>query len=101
MCQLSKGGTTTMPKQTSAVVDRISEGKTAVILAEEIRKEFTVDIDQADIPLREGLWLNLTIDQTDNIIAMEANEALTKEKTAAIDNVMARLRKRKGSKFKS
>jgi len=90
-----------MTKQTSAVVDRISEGKTAVILAEEIGKEFTVDINEADIVLREGLWLTLTIDQRDNIIAMEANEALTKEKAAAIDDVMARLRKRKGSKFKS
>lgn len=90
-----------MNKQTTAVVDRISEGKFAVILAEEINKEFIIPIEKATIPLRPGLWLDITLNEKNQIETMQANETLTNEKAQSVSNMMEKLRKRKGSKYKS
>lgn len=89
-----------MVKQLSAVVDRISEGKHAVIIAEEINEEFIIDIETINVTLREGLWVDLSIDSEGNISQVLPNEALTKQQAAKVSNVMERLRKRKGSKYK-
>lgn len=90
-----------MNKQTTAVVDRISEEKFAVILAEEINKEFIIPIEKATIPLRPGLWLDITLNEKNQIETMQANETLTNEKAQSVSNMMEKLRKRKGSKYKS
>ena len=90
-----------MNKQTTAVVDRISEEKFAVILAEEINKEFIIPIEKATIQLRAGLWLDITLNEQNQIETMQANETLTNEKAQSVSNMMEKLRKRKGSKYKS
>lgn len=89
-----------MGKKVNAVVDRISGGKHAVILAEELNKEFIVDTGTIDATLREGLWVDLFIDDAGSVIEVKPNEKLTKEQELKVSNVMERLRKRKGSKYK-
>lgn len=89
-----------MSKQVSAVVDRISEGTQAVILAEEINEEFIVLIEDLDVELREGLWVDLSLNSDGEIRNIKPNETLTAEKNEKVSNVMERLRKRKGSQYK-
>lgn len=89
-----------MSKQVSAVVDRISEGTQAVILAEEINEEFIVLIEDVDVELREGLWVDLSLNSDGEIRNIKPNETLTAEKKEKVSNVMDRLRKRKGSQYK-
>ena len=89
-----------MGKKVNAVVDRISGGKHAVILAEELNKEFIVDTGTIDATLREGLWVDLFIDDAGSVIEVKPNEKLTKEQELKVSNVMERLRKQKGSKYK-
>lgn len=89
-----------MSKQVSAVVDRISEGTQAVILAEEINEEFIVLIEDVDVELREGLWVDLSLNSDGEIRNIKPNETLTAEKNEKVSNVMDRLRKRKGSQYK-
>lgn len=88
-----------MTKQSTAVIDRISEEKHVVILAEEIGKEFILQKDELDFTPREGLWLNIHV-EGDEITSIQPNESLTEEKSKAVSDVMARLKKRKNSKFK-
>jgi len=89
-----------MSHKTNAVVDRINDGKHAVILAEEIKREFVLSLAEIDESLREGLWLELTLDEDDKIIAIQVDEVLTSQKQTKVSDVMAQLRKRKGSKYK-
>lgn len=89
-----------MVKRVSAVVDRISEGKYAVIIAEEINEEFIVDIAMIHVALHEGLWVDLFIDNEGVITEVKPNETLTTQRKAKISDIMNRLRKRKGSKYK-
>lgn len=89
-----------MEKKVSAVVDRITDGTHAVIIAEDINKEFIIHIDRVDVALREGLWVDLVIDNAGNVAHIKPDESLTKQKQAQVSNVMERLRKRKGSKYK-
>lgn len=89
-----------MVKKVSAVVDRISEGKHAVIIAEEINKEFIIDVGTVNTALREGLWVDLFLDNAGSITEVKPNEETTERKKAKVSNVMDRLRKRKGSKYK-
>lgn len=83
------------------VVDRITDGKHAVILAEQIKKEYIINIDTLDVQLREGLLVDLLLDSNYKIKQIIPNEALTRQKQREIGHVMDRLRKRKRSKFKS
>lgn len=89
-----------MFRKINAVVDRISEGKYAVVLAEEVKKEFVLSLADIDVSLREGLWLELTLNEAGEIIGIKVKEELTAEKQAKVSDVMAQLRKRKGSKYK-
>lgn len=88
-----------MTTQTKAVVDRITNGNQAVILAESINKEFILNTNETSVTLREGLWLDITISKG-HITSIKANEALTKEKSQAITNKLNRLKQKKGSKYK-
>jgi len=90
-----------MLQKVEAVVDRISEQKYAVIIAESIKRQFDVNTHEIDVPLREGLWVDLYVNDQDEIVRIEPNERLTQERKQQIDAKMTRLRKRKGSKFKS
>lgn len=81
------------------VIDRISEG-IAVILIDSLKKEYHYNISEAPFPLREGLWLDITLDDEDQIEQIVANEAKTEAQSKKISDVMSRVRKRKASKFK-
>lgn len=89
-----------MVRKVSAVVERISGGKYAVIIAEEINKEFIIDVGTVNTALREGLWVDLFLDNAGNITKVKSNEAMTNKEKEKVSNVMERLRKRKGSKYK-
>jgi len=89
-----------MKRVVEAVVDRISESTYAVFLAEETEEEFVISIEEIEIPLREGLWVELHVDDEGTVKEIVPNEAKTKEKAETIENIMTRLRKRKGSNFK-
>lgn len=89
-----------MTKKVHAVVDRIDQGSKAVLLAEEVNKEFILSTDQKEIDLYEGLWVDLTLSEQGHILSIEPNKALTKEKEAKVKDLMTRLRKRKGNKYK-
>ncbi|HLS22552.1 MAG TPA: DUF3006 family protein [Pseudogracilibacillus sp.] len=89
-----------MKRVVEAVVDRISESTYAVFLAEKTEEEFVISIDEVEIPLREGLWVELHVDDEGTIKKIVPNEVKTKEKAETIENIMTRLRKRKGSNFK-
>jgi len=90
-----------MTKRVNGVVDRISESKYAVIIVESIKKEFHVDIHTVDVSLKEGLWLDIILDESDEIKQLIPNEQLTENNKKSVDDLMSKLRKRKGSKFKS
>lgn len=90
-----------MSQQVNGVVDRISEGKYAVILVESIKREFLVDVQTVDVSLREGLWLDIILDESNEIKDLIPNEQLTEKNKQNVDDLMSKLRKRKGSKFKS
>lgn len=89
-----------MTLKVEAVVDRISEGKHAVILIESHGKEIVVDVREIDLALKAGDWLDLQLDDNDKIIEIAVNQRLTEEKASKIESVMDRLKKRKGSKYK-
>lgn len=84
----------------NAVVDRISDGTKAILIAEQIKKEFIVDTNLISSPLKEGMWVDLYLDQNNQIKRIIPNEKLTQQKRHEISQIMNRLRKRKGSKFK-
>lgn len=89
-----------MSKKVQAVVDRISEETKAVILAEEINKEYVVDIHTVECTLREGLWLDLYLTKEEQIKKIVPNEKLTSKKQSSVKERLNRLRKRKGSNYK-
>ncbi len=90
-----------MDKQVNGVVDRISEGKHAVILVESLNKEYLIDVNESEVSLWEGLWLDLLLDEKNEIKQLTPNEQLTEKNKQNVDDLMGKLRKRKGSKFKT
>jgi len=87
-------------KKVSGIVDRISEETYAVIIVEEVNKEFIVEIEQGTIPLREGLWVTLHLNDNGEIAKIEPNETATEKQEEKVSDIMKRLRKRKGSQYK-
>lgn len=88
-----------MTLKSNAVVDRISEGK-AVILIESHKKEIIVDVNEVDIAIQEGDWLDLELDGDDNIMYIKENYELTEKQTDKIEVIVDRLKDKIGSKFK-
>jgi Protein of unknown function (DUF3006) len=81
-------------------LDRIEDNKFAIILVEEINKEFV--IPKAELPEGSTVksYFDLTIDN-DQIISMKVNEQATLSEQQKVDEMMSKLRsKSKGSKFK-
>lgn len=87
-------------KKISAVVDRISAGKQAVLLAEEEKQEFVVFLDELPFSLDEGQWVDLYLDERGAIQELHPNEKKTEERKQRIDSLMRQLKKRKGSQYK-
>lgn len=80
------------------VVDRISDHGLAVILVEQLKKQFEVPINQFP-DMKSGDWLYVTI-ENDEITDIEVNTEKTKERKRIAKEKTDRLRKRKQSNYK-
>ncbi|MFD1781532.1 DUF3006 domain-containing protein [Fredinandcohnia salidurans] len=81
-------------------LDRIEENQHAVILVEEINKEFIIPISKLPNGAKAGSYLNLTI-ENEIITSITLNENETSTQQQKLDDMMSKLRKKSsGSKFK-
>ncbi|WP_342431550.1 DUF3006 family protein [Neobacillus sp. FSL H8-0543] len=81
-------------------LDRIEENKYAVILVEEIQKEFIISKDELPIGSAEKSYFDITI-ENDKIATLKLNEQSTISEQQKTNDLMAKLRsKSKESKFK-
>lgn len=85
--------------ETNGVLDRITDNKYGTIIAEDIGKEFILNKEELPAGSKEGTWFNLII-ENDELKSLTINQELTEERKVTIEEKMARLRKRSGSKFK-
>ncbi|WP_440895045.1 DUF3006 domain-containing protein [Amphibacillus sp. Q70] len=84
-----------------AVIDRFTEQRQAVVLAETIGKEFF--IDQAKLPegAVRGDYLNLELDKNDQVVNIVINQEKTMERKKSVQAKLAQLRQKStGSKFR-
>lgn len=83
------------------VLDRIVDGKHAVILVEEVGREYVLDVSRLPNNSKEGVWYDLTIED-DEIVEMRINEETQEEMEKKINNIMDKLRNKNksGSRFK-
>jgi hypothetical protein len=82
------------------VLDRIEDNKFAVILVDELRKEFVIPKDQLPDGTKPNAWLDLTITD-DNITSVRLNKEATSVEEEKVENMMNKLlSKSRGSKFK-
>lgn len=84
-----------------AVVDRIVDDKYLVLLVGEEEKEYIVPLSELNSHLTEGSWVMVQIDSNNEIIDIQLNEKEIKERQESIQDKMALLRVKKGSKFKT
>ncbi|MGI6562418.1 MAG: DUF3006 domain-containing protein [Clostridia bacterium] len=82
-----------------AVIDRIVDEKKAVLLAGDKETEHIADVSMLPSDAKEGDWLSVYLDNGE-IIAIEPDPDETERVKQRIEEKMARLRARKGSKFK-
>jgi hypothetical protein len=81
-------------------LDRIEDNQFAVILAEEIKKEFIVPVEDLPEGSKEKSYFEITI-ENNKITSMKMDEQTTQTKQEEVDDLMTKLRsKSKGSKFK-
>ena len=86
-----------MCKLKKAVVDRIVDGKTAVILSEEDGMEFYYQADKLPEGVWEGDWVKIQIDD-DVVVSVEIDKDETEQRKNRIRNKMDLLRKRSKKK---
>jgi hypothetical protein len=80
-------------------LDRIEENKFAVILVEEIKKEFILPVAELPVGSSEKSYFDLTI-ENNQITSMKLNEQATMTEQQKVDDLLSKLRsKSKGSKF--
>ena len=81
-------------------LDRIEDLQFAVILVEEINKEFIFQKDELPEGTTVKSYFDLTI-ENDKITSIKLNEETTNAEQQKVDDMMSKLRsKSKGSKFK-
>lgn len=81
-------------------MDRIEDNQWAVILVEELKKEFVLPIDELPVDSTEKSYFELTI-ENDKITSMKVDPQTTVSEKEKVDAMMSRLRsKSHGSKFK-
>ncbi|WP_099363495.1 DUF3006 domain-containing protein [Fredinandcohnia onubensis] len=81
-------------------LDRIEENQHAVIIVDEINKEFIIPISQLPNGSTAGSYLNLII-ENETITSITLNENETISQQQKVDDMMSKLRKKSsGSKFK-
>ncbi|MFW6111187.1 MAG: DUF3006 domain-containing protein [Thermoproteota archaeon] len=79
-----------------AVIDRVEEGKIAVILVEEEGLEFKIPVNELPKDIEEGVWLNVDIEDGE-LVVLEIDEEETEKRKNRIQEKIKTLRKR-GSK---
>jgi len=82
-----------------AMIDRFTDNNLAVVLAEDIGREFL--IEEKDLPegAERGDYLVLELDG-DEVLSIELDEVKTAERKTAVKSKLARLRERSsGSRF--
>lgn len=79
--------------------DRLKEGKTAVILVEDMGEQFEVDLASLPEGAREGDWFDLVL-KDGEIQTIKVDKLYTKERERVVQSKMDQLRKRRGSKFR-
>ncbi len=85
--------------ETNGVLDRITDNKYGTILAEEIGKEFVLNKEDLPAGSKEGTWFNLVIENSE-LKSLTINQELTAARKVSIEEKMAQLKKRSGSKYK-
>lgn len=81
------------------MLDRF-ESNQAVVLVEEINKEWIIEQDKLPAGSKEGDWFTLEING-DEIDSITKNPQLTEQKSQMVDDLMQSIRsKSTGSKFK-
>lgn len=81
-------------------LDRIEENKFAVILVDELNKEFTVSTEELPEGIAEKTYFDLTV-ENDKITSIKLNTQTTQSEQQKVSDMMAKLRsKSSGSKYK-
>ncbi|MGN7296293.1 DUF3006 domain-containing protein [Ferdinandcohnia sp. SAFN-114] len=81
-------------------LDRIEENRHAVIIVEEINKEFIIPINQLPKESSAGSYFDISI-ENGKIISITLNENETISQQQKVDDMMSKIRKKNsGSKFK-
>ncbi|WP_062051861.1 DUF3006 domain-containing protein [Bacillus sp. JCM 19034] len=83
-----------------AVIDRIVNDRIAVLVAEEVNKEYSVPKEQLPEGANEGTWLSLVVEQ-DQVMEMAIDKNMTETMEERVKNQLSRLQqKSRGSRFK-
>ncbi|MEH7493216.1 DUF3006 domain-containing protein [Neobacillus niacini] len=81
-------------------LDRIEDNQFAVILVEEIKKEFVIPVEDLPEGSKENSYFEMSI-ENDKISSIKLDEQTTQTEQEKVDDLMTKLRsKSKGSKFK-
>lgn len=82
------------------VLDRFEDGGVAVIIAEEVGREFHVPLRYLPEGSKRGMWFRLSLDEG-RVVDIEADVPQTRERNEKAQELMTRLRsKNTGSRFK-
>jgi hypothetical protein len=82
-----------------AYLDRFTDNEKALLLVEELQKEYHVDISALPTGSTAGTWLLVEI-QGDELTSFQVDEVKTAEMRQKIDDRMQRLKSKKNSRFK-
>jgi hypothetical protein len=81
-------------------LDRIEDNQFAVILVEEIKKEFVIPVEDLPEGSKKNSYFEMSI-ENDKISSIKLDEQTTQTEQEKVDDLMTKLRsKSKGSKFK-
>ncbi|GAK14422.1 DUF3006 domain-containing protein [Geomicrobium sp. JCM 19039] len=81
-----------------AVIDRIEDSIHAVLLVGEDEKERIVSVEALPDGVKEGEWLQLTIDD-DQVTHIQQDREETERRESRIKNKMQQLQQKKGNRF--
>ena len=76
-----------------AVVDRITDGKTAVILVGEDERQYLYPAHRLPQGVREGIWLRIRVEDGE-IVALDVDQDETDAVRRRVDEKMGQLRAR-------
>ncbi len=82
-----------------AYLDRFTDNEKALLLVEELQKEYHVDISALPTGTSAGTWLLVEI-QGDELTSYQFDEVKTAEMRQKIDDRMQQLKSKKNSRFK-